>query len=457
MKKHLLFIILLCCTCIKMVSQENTPITYEGGVEAFGYATNEELPFWTYSNKYGRLNQETNGLVYAFAKADYALTPNSSLQFVASGVARDGIDPNIQRAELYLSFKNKWIDVTLGSKDFTDDTYELSSIRRNILFSSNTRALPGLLIQNAAPIKIIKDISFDAAIAHYSLNDDRYVEDTKVHYKKFFLNWDINSKSSLHVGLQHLVQWGGTSPDSGAQPDGFSDFIKVVFGRGGGEEANENDQINVLGNQFGSYSVTYKRELSSSFDLDVYYQTLFEDRSGMELGNFPDGVWGIQVSPKDSKLIQGLLYEYVQTISQGGRPGFVPEGGQERGGDNYFFNGTYRSGWTYEGRTIGLPFITINNTEENGNLPVNNRSVAHHIGVLGAIWKLDYTLKLTYLENLGTYRNPISPKDTFVYSYFQAKLPTEKYGTFSVEVGADFNEDRDTFFGGGLGYRYTFN
>lgn len=457
MKKQLVFTILLCVFSLKIFSQENPPITYEGGVEGFGYVANEELPFWTYTNRYGRLSPETNGLLYAFAKANYELTPTSSLSFNASGVARDGIDPNIQRAELYLAFKNKWIDITLGSKDFTDDTYELSTVRRNILFSSNTRALPGILIQNAQPITVFKNITLDAAIAHYALNDDRFVENTRVHYKKFFINWDINTNNSLHVGLQHVVQWGGTSPERGPQPDGFSDFVKIFFGKGGGEEASLSDQFNGLGNHIGSYAITYKRALSSKLDLDVYHQTLFEDRSGMELNNFPDGVWGIQLNNTDSKLVKGILYEYVQTTSQSGSPRAVQNGGQQSGGDNYFFNGTYRSGWTYEGRTIGLPFLTVTDIDENGIPTVNNRSIAHHIGVLGSFWKLDYTLKLTYLENLGTFANPITPKDTFVYSYFQAKLPTEKYGTFSLEIGADFNDDRDTFFGGGLGYRYTFH
>ncbi|MFC4633327.1 capsule assembly Wzi family protein [Dokdonia ponticola] len=457
MKKPQIFVIFLCILSLKIFSQENAPITYEGGVEGFGYVSSEELPFWTYTNRYGRLSQETNGLVYAFAKADYEITPNSSLSFFASGVARDGIDPNIQRAELYAMFKNKWINITLGSKDFTDDTNELSSIRRNILFSSNTRALPGLLIQNAAPIKIVKNLSFDAAIAHYSLNDDRFVENARVHYKNLFFNWDINSQSSLRIGLQHVAQWAGSSPLRGEQPDGFSDFVKIFFGRGGGEEASFSDQVNVLGNHMGSYSINYKRKLSNALDIDVYYQTLFEDRSGIELNNFPDGVWGLQINRNDSKLMKGVLYEYIQTVSQSGRPRAVQNDGQQSGGDNYFINGTYLSGWTYEGRTIGLPFITINSLDEDGDFIINNRTKAHHLGVLGSFWKLDYTLKLTYVENLGSYRDPITPKDTFVYSYFQAKLPTQKYGTFSLEIGADFNEDRDTFFGGGLGYRYTFH
>ena len=252
------------------------------------------------------------------------------------------------------------------------------------------------------------------------------------------------------------MQWGGTSPARGPQPDGFSDFVKIFFGKGGDGEASFSDQVNGLGNHLGSYAITYKRQLSNAFNIDVYYQTLFEDRSGMELNNFPDGVWGIQVNANNSRLIKSFLYEYVQTVSQSGRPRSVQNNGQQSGGDNYFINGAYASGWTYDRRTIGLPFISIGTPNENGSTVVSNRSIAHHIGVLGSFWKLDYTLKLTYLENLGSFANPITPRDTFVYSYFQAKLPTEKYGTFSLEVGADFNDNSDTFFGGGLGYRYTF-
>ncbi|MEP0263783.1 capsule assembly Wzi family protein [Dokdonia sp.] len=455
MKKQLLFIVFTFCACINVFSQEQKNATYSGGIEALGFVANEELPFWAYTNTYGRLGEDSNGLVYAFAKANYKLSENSTITLGASGIARDGIDPNIQRAELYANFKNKWIDVTVGSKDFTDDTYQLSTVRRNILFSSNSRALPGILIKNAKPIKVFKNFSIDAAIAHYALNDDRFVEDTRVHYKNFYINWDINSKNNLSVGLQHAVQWGGTSPERGKQPDGFSDLVKIFFGSGGGEEATSSDQINSLGNHLGSYSVTYKRRGSKLVDIDVYYQSLFEDRSGIELNNFPDGVWGVSIAPKSSKLIKTVLYEYVQTVSQSGSPVATQIGGQQSGGDNYFFNGTYVSGWTYEGRTIGLPFITIDATE-NENLPVNNRSVAHHLGILGSFWKLDYTFKLTYLENSGTFRTPITPKDTFVYTYLQARLPIEKIGVFSLNLGADFNEDRDTFFGAGLGYRYTF-
>ncbi|WP_299767304.1 capsule assembly Wzi family protein [uncultured Dokdonia sp.] len=456
MHKRLLSILFTIGISTFIWSQEQDNIVFSGGVEAFGYLSNEELPFWTFTNTYGRLGPETNGLVYAFAKADYALSPNSSIVIKASGVGRDGIDPSVQRAELYARFKNSWIDITVGSKDFTDNTYELSSVRRNILFSSNTRALPGIIIQNASPITLFKNVSVDGAIAHFMLNDDRFVDNVNVHYKNIYFNWDISTSSSLRFGLQHVAQWGGNSPLRGEQPDGLSDLVKIFFGSGGGENASFGDQVNALGNHIGSYSIEYKKRNTDGIDFDVYYQSLFEDRSGIELNNFPDGVWGISVSPKSSKLFKTFLYEYVQTVSQSGSPRAVQNGGQQSGGDNYFINGTYRSGWTYEGRTIGLPFITIAPSVEGLSNATNNRSIAHHLGVAGGFWKLNYQLKLTYLENLGTFAVPRSPRDTFVYSYFKTLLPVENIGVFSAEIGADFNENRDTFFGVGIGYRYTF-
>lgn len=447
-----LFFFLLSSISFSCLSQE---FTWNGTVESHGFLSNEELPFWMFTNTNGRIGSNTNGEFYTFAKANYELSKNSTLEFGASGIIRDGIDPNAQRSEIYLAFKNSWIHIIAGSKDQNSFKDVLSTTNQNILFSGNTRALPGLLFQNSKPIRIFKNISFDLGIAHYQLNDDRFVNDTRVHYKKFFTHWKINSKNKITVGLQHVAQWGGTSPTRGEQPGGFSDFVDVFFGRGGGDNATLSDQVNVLGNHLGSYTVNYKRK-EENYNLEVYYHTIFEDRSGIELNNFPDGVWGLFYTPKESTLFKGLLYEYVQTISQSGSPIATQNGNQQSGGDNYFFNGAYRSGWTYEGRTIGLPFINIGTGSSGETFPINNRSIAHHLGVLGSFWKLDYTLKLTYLENLGTFRNPITPRDTFVYTYLETRLPLEKLGTISLEIGADFNENRDTFFGAGLGYSYKF-
>ena len=419
-------------------------VTFSGFVEGQAILNDEVSPFWMFTNSKGFKGAQTNAAFSAFAKANIALNENSTIDIGLGGFARDGFDNSVQRSQIYVEYKNKWIDVVVGAKDFADSKHGLSSTNGNILFSNNARALPGLLIQNAKPIRLFKGFSFDAAIAHYQLNDDRFVDDTRVHYKKLLFNWDITNTSVLRFGLQHVAQWGGVSPDRGAQPDGFDDFIQIFFGRGGGEEAFIGDQINSLGNHIGSYSISFSKK-KESFDYEVYYQSIFEDRSGIELNNFPDGVWGLLIHPKKVSWLEGVLYEYVQTVSQSGSPRVTEGLNQQSGGDNYFSNTTYRSGWTYDGAIIGLPFINL----------ISNRSIAHHIGAFGDAGKLNYLFKISYLENLGSFALPIEPRDRLVFTYTRWQLPTEKYGVFSLDVGADFS-DGDTQFGAGLGYKYQF-
>lgn len=457
MKKRTYLIAIIFYWSLFCFSQSPKNEIYSVGFETKGFLSSDELPFWAYSNSFGNLSENSNGLVYAFAKANYFLGPKASLEVKASGLLRDGIDPSAQRGEIYVNFKNSWLEAVVGSQKFTNDAYELSSTRRNILFSSNTRALPGLLLKNRKPLTIVKDVSLYGAIAHYQLNDNRFVENVRIHYKNLYVNWEINKNSSLKAGLQHAAQWGGISREIGEQPGRIGDFAKIFFGRGGGDFASFNDQVNALGNHIGSYDLTYSNRKSKVISFELYYQSLFEDRSGRELNNFPDGVWGISIQPKESKLFKEFLYEYVQTVSQSGRPRLTQNGGQQSGGDNYFTNSIYRSGWTYEGRTIGLPFISIFQNSDGIDPATNNRSIAHHLGVLGNIKKVHYTLKLTFLENLGTYAVARIPKEKFVYSYFKATLPTQKLGDFNLEIGADLRNTSDNLFAAGLGYIYNFD
>lgn len=454
MKGFSLFLVFIFLGILITSAQTSTEKAHTFGFKASGYLANEELPFWTFTNTFGALSEDSDGVLYAFAKANYRLSEHATLELKTAGLFRNGINPSLQRAELYANFSNNWIEITLGSQNFTS-SYELSSVRRNILFSSNARALPGLLVQNSKPIKLTKRLSLDGALAHYALNDDRFVDNTRVHYKNLYINWSINDSNTINVGVQHVAQWGGVSPDAGSQPNGLRDLAKIFFGRGGADNANFGDQINALGNHIGSYSLTYLKKGNGVLDFDVYYQTLFEDRSGIELNNFPDGVWGISIKNKKSKLVKEFLYEYVQTVSQSGRPRLTQNGGQQSGGDNYFLNSIYRSGWTYEGRTIGLPFINIVANSEGVDPGTNNRSIAHHLGVRGNLHQIDYAIKLTYLENLGTFAIPRLPRNKFLYSYFRAMWATKSLGTFSMEIGADWSNVSSTTFGAGIGYNYT--
>jgi hypothetical protein len=119
--------------------------------------------------------------------------------------------------------------------------------------SGNARALPGLIIEANNPLAISKSVAIDWGIAQYFLNDDRYVENSKIHYKRLGLTWNINDRNGLNFKIQHFAVWGGTSPETGDLPDDFTAFTKVFLASRCNEDAEAGEQQNAIGNHLGSY------------------------------------------------------------------------------------------------------------------------------------------------------------------------------------------------------------
>ncbi|WP_396596539.1 capsule assembly Wzi family protein [Dokdonia sp. R86516] len=409
------------------------------------------IPFWSFTNSQGFLSGSSSYGVSAFAKANYSISDNHMFTLGAGAYISDGFNDNLRRSNLYLEYKNKWILVTAGAKQLTPEKYNLSTINNNILQTGNARPLPGIIISNTRPIKLSEKFSLDAALAQYNLNDDRITKNAQIHYKMIRVNWTINETSLLSVALRHYAQWGGTLSDGTKLPSDLKAFGRIFIGANGGDIDNPNEAINALGNHLGSYNVNYKKYFKNG-TLALYHQSLFEDRSGRELNNFPDGVWGITYLPKGSKLIRSILYEYIQTVSQSGAPRPTEGLNQQSGDDNYFSNNIYPSGWTYEGAIIGLPLI---NPFGNTMTPSNNRMIGHHLGIAGSLGKIDYTIKGSYIQNLGTYNSPIKPRQQAFYSYANFSYDTNILGIINLFLGADYINDFSNATSIGIGYKYN--
>ena len=351
---------------------------------------------------------------------------------------------------MYIEYANKWFAITAGAKSVEPTKKGLSTINNNILWTGNTRAIPGVEVVSRT-IPLGKKLDVAAEFGHYRLNDERDVRSTNIHYKRLTLGWNFSSKSVLHIGLRHYAQWAGTTADGEQLPSSFRDYLRVFAGQNGVGSNNANEEINALGNHIGSYEIAYDLD-KENIHYSLYHNSLFEDRSGRELNNFPDGVWGLYITPKNHKWIKGILYEYVQTISQSGSPRATVGFGQQSGGDNYFVNSIYTSGWTYEGVTIGLPFIDPTRINDR---PINNRSIAHHLGLTGYFGKFNFLTKLTYLENLGSFARPLPEREKQLLSYLEIVYDTEKYGNFNAIIGADTSNINDNAFAVGVGYKYS--
>ncbi len=392
-------------------------------------ATEHTLPFWATTGRYGIVPDSRGGLLQAGIFSDF--NPLKSIQwaFGASGAGYLTQEKHkIILDELYLSIKWKKLHLDLGLKHPEKEYDGLSSQNGNIVFSGNSRPQPGYLLKSEyIPLPLTKEVlAFRFEWGDYTLIDKRYVDKPRLHHKSLYLRISPWHRLDIHVGLEHWVQWAGTSPLYGKQPDSFRDYLKIFGALAGGEDATLSDNLNALGNHLGRehLRIDYKAEHHT---LSFYHDIPYEDGSGTRFANFPDGTWGICLQAQDKiQWINGIMYEFIYTKKQSGsqhdRPATEEEiAGQDPhshtygrvvigGNDNYFNNGEYRSGWTYYGRTVGTPFITPKASNEEGiTLGVyNNRIAAHYIGIKGYIAKkLPYLLRLSYSFNYGTYGQPL--------------------------------------------------
>ena len=440
--KSLLYSVIALC----FLSTYSQKTTYNTAVSAEVYLGEDELPYWFYTNQHGQLDAQTNFLGLAEQNVIFNLSENSSIELKGGLLYSDGIQDDFIIDQLYAKFKNKWVIASLGVFHEEEELDGLSSTNNNILWSGNSRSLPGILVEANAPIKLFKGLSIDWGLGHYELNDDRDVDGAMVHYKRLGATYAFSEKSKFTIEVQHFVQWGGTSPRFGELPSGFSDYIDIFFAsRAGDENAPEGEQINALGNHLGSFNLNYEGKIGDA-TFQLYHQHLFEDGSGTSWNNFPDGLWGSYLK-LDNSIIKSVLYEYVHTINQGGF-------GRRNGNDDYFKNGIYRSGWRYNGRTIGVPFIIPTNIDTGTG---TTRVRAHHLGLTAAYKKFDFNFKASYVQSLGTFINPIIPKIETIYTYGSTTYKTETYGAITLLAGIDaISGAGKTKYGLGFQYKYAF-
>ncbi|MDC7995350.1 capsule assembly Wzi family protein [Altibacter sp. HG106] len=424
----------------------------EGAVDVSGILSSEaSVPFWMQANTNYRYGNFSNLAPLVEGRLGWATSDSAEIAIGASTYYRDDVPDEFQARELYLEFSNKWLHAVLGSQVPSQPYQGLSTTRKNFLWSGNARPIPGLLLEAQNPLRITNGFAIDWGIGHYQLSDDRYVADAMIHYKRIALLFRFAERHQVKGQLQHMAQWGGTSPEFGPLPNDFEAFVDVFFASRGADASIPGEAVNALGNHLGTFLLDYTYTSAQSV-WNFYHEHPFEDGSGFRWSNFPDGVWGLVYQPLQSSWLDTILYEYVDTSDQSGNDSGA-------GFDGYFGNNVYRSGWAHEGQVIGLPFIGYdrNLIVNDINSPVtNNRVRVHHLGVSGSVGAIQWLLKTSYNVNLGTYRQPFTPTQKNLYNYAQATYHTHSFGSFRLGVGADVQNIGAEVFGVQAGYRYSF-
>lgn len=431
-------------------------------------STGRGLPFWSHTNKGGIYPETVGGLVRG--GADGSGTFSNGIRFswgvglagyaAARGSAQvhnsDGKSVRGMVQNLYFGAGWKKLALEVGIKEREQDFQGLSVTGGNMTLTGNSMSFPGYRLHSdwiEAPFA--RDIlSFRFDFGDYGLWDNRYVKHILLHNQALYFKVNITRGLVFTGGLELWSQWGGTSPVYGRQPQSFVDYLRVMVAGSGGEGATKSDQINALGNHLGRELLRLDWE-QDRWRLTFQHDIPFEDGSGVGFQNFPDGVNTLHFSFKDKdRWVSDLLLEFIYTKWQSGTRHDRPATEEELkknpdkeiyivgGCDNYFNNGEYKSGWTYNGRTIGLPLFVPAAKDVDGITRgvVNNRIVAWNAGVAGKMFKkVPYTVKITYSKNFGKYHQTDSFYDSVprqVSGAFELTLPKRIAGnTTLVSLG----------------------
>ncbi len=431
-------------------------------------ATDSILPFWFTVNQHGKIKSSGSFLNISDFNIGQAYNIKSKSKFGYTWgtnlVAAFGNTSYYQINQAFAGLTLKGWEIKGGL--FYDDTRYagLSTTNGNLARSQN--ALPVLTIRfSTLGYKLFpfakKWLKFKGEYDEGFLTDERYVEGTHLHHKSLYVKIHPAESWNFNIGFEHYVMWGGTSRDEniGELPHGWDDYWRYVFALPGDDDFLETDQLNIAGNQLGTYQLQIEKEFSK-VKTTFYLSHPFEDNSGLNWHNWPDNLLGLHIQIKnDKKLITDFIYEFTNTRQQSISDSLYSW--DENSGkwklnefDNYYNSGVYLSGFTYNQQVMSLPLffpLKLNNGISYGIR--SNRFFAHHIGAKGNILEnFNWKGLLTYIQQMGTWSEPYSSSRNQVSGLFELRYVNP---SFPIELGFGTGADFGNYNGKNLGFNFS--
>ena len=226
----------------------------------------------------------------------------------------------------------------------------------------------------------------------------------------------------LTIGAQAACQFAGTATyyangeivKTVEMKPTLKAFWRALFAGGGGE--NLGDQIYVQGNHVGSWDIAIDYRMPSGTTLRAYYQSLWEDGSGIGKQNGLDGLWGVEYRSGNRGIVTGFVAEFIDLMNQSGPIHFAykdlsddnhPAGSEigvnATGGDDYYNNYCY-NGYQNRGMSIGSPMAKSPLYNTDGYMRfTDNRLRGFHLGLMGDLGsQVSYRALLSWRKSFGT-------------------------------------------------------
>jgi hypothetical protein len=376
----------------------------------FGAAgTGERLPFWLSANQYGTVDPASANVALRMG-AHRPFTDDSGFDYAfgAEVLGRASQSGTVTLHELYGRLRYGQLRLTAGRREQivgrVDTSLSLGSVTR----SRNAPPLPRVTLSTDGYTLVpgtAGGLAVRGFLTHGWLGNDRFVRDAFLHGKSFYLRLlSPDFPVAVHAGITHYAQWGGTSPLRGPQASSLEEWTDVAFLTDVffTEDRTEAETQRSNANHLGMYDFSVGVNLGG-WKGRAYRQFYHEDVASLWFRNVWDGLWGVSLRQEDeAALVSAILWEHFRLTRQNARF----SAGEVRGADKVYSHYIYHGGWTYRGRTLGIPLVTPASATpglQEGLPGVGNSIVvAHHLAVEGHLGAgLSYTLYGTYSRNYG--------------------------------------------------------
>jgi hypothetical protein len=435
--------------------------------------TSSTTPFWLRANQFGTVPLAMPALTgrvgLTYESQIYADTIKKTKQAKISWGAGAETIFNLGRGnekmllpEAYLKLRWKKLELWGGRRKQILGIVDTTLSTGSFTWSGNAMPVPKIQLgfPEYVPLKFLKNyVSIKGFFSHGWFNTP-YIQGAYLHQKTLHGKFGKpGGKLSMQVGVVHSVVWAGHADYLIGSPlaiDGhltsnFGDYLwGVVIGKIPKVYRNKRftnfDGENRVGNHVGQYDLAFEYQLKDS-KLLLYHNHPFEDGSGLQLQNIPDGLYGLSwkraATSNSFVQVRGILLEYLFSKDQSGA-GFNLADSHFKGNDNYFDHAQYKEGWSYFSKGMGTPFLPPNSElkeQYHGEFFPDNRVIVYHAGLEGTAGRsVQWRTKLSYSSNFGTNNRPFGPVAKQFSYLLMVDAPVFKWGNTRLVTKLAFDQ-----------------
>ena len=445
-------------------------------------STGKHAPFWFVNNQHGLSSLENNNANLSLGIfRDFDKKKGFTWAYGAEIAGAWHYLKPFYVQQLYADIKYNCWELSVGSKERWAEGKHHTLSGGGLTFAPNARPIPqvrfGINEYTTAPWLFNEWVQVRGHFSYGKYIDDKFQENFTngaigshyttnmvFHEKTAFMRIANPSGKGLgwESGLEMYTKFGGDLYVGGKYsrtfPTSLMEYIKAFIPMPGGENAPDEEQVNINGNVLGSWHAIMDYT-TNNWKLRAYYEHFFEDHSQMlgiswvsdRDGNtrflsyhpWLDGMWGLELTLPKAKWVKGIVAEYITSRDQSGpilhntNANFK----EQISGLDYYYNHYFFQSWQHWGMAVCNPHLLSPIYNENGSLSMpNTRIRSYYIGIEGephAEWA--YRIINSHTRHWGSFVDPLPNPEGVTSSMIEiTHTPTKLDGwKFTGAIAAD--------------------